>query len=306
MRFPRRAITAIIAAAVALTLAACSSPAAPVATPSPSMVGSSARQITVDGVTRDYRVFVPESLPASVPLVVMLHGGFGSARQAETSYGWNAEATAQRFVVVYPDGLHHAWNVGGGCCGRPAKDGVDDVGFITAVVAAVEAVLPIDRSRVYATGISNGGMMAYRLACDTAVFAGVGPDSATLLGDCPAPHPVSLIHIHGLADSTVRFDGGEGDGRVAIDGPPVPAVIETFRHVNGCPPPAETMNGPVATSIASCPNGRAVELITIADAGHQWPGSRPKSLLQKSLGTDEPSTALDATATIWAFFAAHR
>ncbi len=186
---------------------------APAALPVPP-AGSSAGTLTVDGRSRTYRIYRPATLPAGrpVPLVVMLHGGFGSGRQAEQSYGWDAEADRFGFVVLYPDGLNHAWNVGGGCCGVPARTGVDDVAFISRLVADVQAQLPIDTRRTYATGISNGGMLSYRLACDTRLFAAIGPDSATLLGPCPGPAPTSVIHIHGTADTTIRYLGGRGGG----------------------------------------------------------------------------------------------
>ena len=295
--------TLLLAITVSILLAGCS--ARDTSAPASLPTGSSEQQIVVDGVTRDFRVFIPDDLPTSAPLVVMMHGGFGSAQQAEDAYGWDPAATAHGFVVVYPNGEDRAWNVGGGCCGKSGTKNVDDVAFISAVVASVEASVSIDENKVFATGISNGGMMAYRLACDTSIFAAIGPDSTTLLGECPDPDSVSVIHIHGLADSNVPFDGSQGDGRVEIDGAPVPEVISIFTTANGCDAPVDTVAGEVTTSVASCPEGRVVELITIASAGHQWPGSTAKPVLEKTLGTDTPSTALDATETIWAFFAAH-
>ncbi|HTJ33191.1 MAG TPA: polyhydroxybutyrate depolymerase, partial [Dactylosporangium sp.] len=87
---------------------------------------------------------------------MMLHGGFGTGEQAEGYYGWDALADAQGFTVVYPDGVDRAWNVGGGCCGVPGRDGVDDVAFLRAVVEQMDGIVPggVDPSRVYATGIS--------------------------------------------------------------------------------------------------------------------------------------------------------
>ena len=274
---------------------------------SPLPVGSSTRTITVGDVARTYVFYRPASVSgrSAVPLVVMLHGGYGSGPQAEKDYGWNAEADSHHFVVAYPSGLNHAWDVGGGCCGKPGASHVDDVAFITAMVSAISRHLRIDPDRVYATGISNGGMMAYRLACNTSIFAAIGPDSATLLGPCPNPAPVSVIHIHGLADTTVPFNGGPGDGRNVIDGPSVPSVVAAWRKTDRCPTPATTVSGPLTTTSATCRDGRSVELIAIAGAGHQWPGSAPHPLRQLLLGTDPPSTALDATATIWSFFVAH-
>jgi polyhydroxybutyrate depolymerase len=267
--------------------------------------GASTHSIEVGGVSRMYIVYRPASLPAAAPLVVMLHGGFGSASQAEKSYGWDAEADQGHFLVAYPDGLNHAWNTGGGCCGTPGRTNVDDVGFITAMVAAIERQIPVDTGRVYATGISNGGIMAYTLACRTSVFAAIGPDSATELGSCAAPGPLSVIHIHGTADTRIPYQGGQGQGVAHIDGPSVPSLNARWRAIDHCAAPVARTAGTVTTATASCPGGRAVELITIAGAGHQWPGSAPKPLIQRILGTDPPSTALDATQVIWQFFAAH-
>ena len=268
-------------------------------------VGSSTHAISAGGVTRTYIVYRPAALSARAPLVVMLHGGFGSAAQAEKSYGWDAEADAGHFLVAYPDGLNHAWNTGGGCCGTPGRDGIDDIGFVTAMVSAIARAVPVNPGRVYATGISNGGIMAYDLACHTTIFAAIGPDSATELGGCPDPTPTSVIAIHGTADKNIPYNGGEGDGVAHIDGPAVPAVNASWRQTDHCAAPAVTSAGTVTTSLAACPAGRAVELVTIAGAGHQWPGSVPDPLAQRLLGTDPPSTALDATQVIWAFFAAH-
>jgi polyhydroxybutyrate depolymerase len=236
---------------------------------------------------------------------VFLHGGFGSGAQAEQYYGWDAEADAHGFLVAYPDGYDHAWNVGGGCCGQPAAKDIDDVAFVSAMVSQIERQAPVDVSRVYATGISNGGMMDYRLACSTSLFRAIAPDSATELGSCANPARVSVLHIHGTADHNIPYDGGPGDGYAHIDGPAVPTVVATWRQIDGCSAPTSTTSGVVTTSIASCPAGRTVELITVAGAGHQWPGSPDRPLIQKALGLDTPSTALDATQVVWAFFAAH-
>jgi polyhydroxybutyrate depolymerase len=156
-------------------------------------------------------------------------------------------------------------------------------------------------------------MLAYKLACDTDVFAAVAPVSATQLGDCASPDRVSLIHIHGTADKTVPYDGGPGrldnGGRgrrpVDIDGPPVPELLDRWRRIDGCGAPDVTTEGPVTTSVAGCPEGRAVELVTIAGAGHQWPGGEPQGAGSRVLQLDPPSRAIDATETIWQFFADH-
>jgi polyhydroxybutyrate depolymerase len=256
--------------------------------PAPGVpAGSSRHRITVDGRARTYQLYRPAGLStlAPVPLVVMLHGGFGSGAHAESAYGWDALADREQFVVAYPDGLDRAWNVGGGCCGSPGRTNVDDVAFVHQVVATVSRQLPIDPGRVYATGISNGGMLAYRLACDTALFAAIGPNAATLLGPCPSPAPTSVIHIHGTADRNIPYDGSPGTGVARIDGPDVPSVLAMWRGVDGCSEPTVTTVGPVTTSVASCPGSRLVELVTIDGGGHEW-----------------PTDPVNATETVWGFF----
>jgi polyhydroxybutyrate depolymerase len=254
------------------------------AAPAPFTPGASVHIINIGGIDRNYRLYVPAGLPPAASLVVMLHGGFGSAEQAERAYGWNQLADSAKFVVAYPDGLGRAWNSGGGCCGQPSRDGVDDVGFITAAVRDIANNVGIDPARIYATGISNGGMMAYKLACNSAVFAAIGPDSATQLDVCPAPHPTSVLHIHGTDDRLIRYDGQPGIGFANIDGPPVPDVNAFWRNVDQCQPPATTSDGRLTTSVADCPGGRSVALITVAGGGHDWPSF--------------------ATQKLWDFFAA--
>jgi polyhydroxybutyrate depolymerase len=267
--------------------------------------GTTTHTVTVAGVDRSYRLYLPQ-LPDddAVPLVVMLHGGFGTAQQAQEAYGWDSAADRHGFAVAYPDGLNRAWSVGGGCCGQPGRTAVDDVGVIEAMVADVRSTVAVDPARVYATGMSNGAMMSYRLACDSSVFAAVAPVAGTLMGDCERRQPLSILHIHGLADENVRFDGSAGTGYAKIDGPPVNEVIEAWRQAADCAAATVQTDGDVTTSHAACAGGLAVDLITVAGAGHQWPGSRPKSAVEKMLGLDPPSDALDATETIWSFLAA--
>ncbi len=305
---PSLRATVLIATIAVCILAACGSAAPSSATTAAAYpTGTSTHAMKWGGVQRTFFVHRPPSTPPgrTLPLVLVLHGGFGSGAQAEQSYGWDAEADRSLFVVAYPDGLHRAWNAGGDCCGQAAADHIDDVGFLTSMVSRIEKAVPIDPTRVFATGISNGGIMAYRLACTTKMFAAIGPDSATMLGACPHPAPVSVVHIHGTADSRIPYYGGTGTGVAHINSPAVPNVTAFWRTVDRCAHPAASTSGVVTTSMATCPNGRSVELITIAGAGHQWPRSADHPLRQLILGTDAPSNALDATAVIWAFFAAH-
>lgn len=277
------ALLAVIAA-----LSACSAhPAQPAKSSTTQFPdGTSVHTINVAGLDRSYRVYKPAGLPRSAPLVVMLHGGFGSGRQVERAYGWDQLADTAKFVVVYPDGIGRAWNTGGGCCGRPGHDGVDDVGFITATVSEIGKAVGIDPARVYVTGISNGGIMAYTLACHTGMFAAIGPDAATQLDPCPSPHPTSVLHIHGTGDENIRYEGGRGTGVAHIEGPPVPQLNAFWRNVDHCAQPSTTTEGKLTKSTADCPDKRSVVLVTVDGGGHQWPPF--------------------ATETLWRFFADHR
>lgn len=275
-------------------------------------VGRSTQVIEWGGTSRTFDLYRPPGLTGAAPLVVMMHGGFGNSAQAERSYHWDAQADKAdpgHFLVVYPDGRNRAWNAGS-CCGLPQQINVDDVGFIVAMVAAIAQRIPIDRSRVYATGMSNGAMMALRLACETDLFAAIAPVAGTLVTDCSRARPTSVLQIHGIDDQSVPFHGGPGkalkaNGTPRVDGPSIPAVNATWRAIARCGPPASSTAGVVTTETAVCPDGRSVQLISVAGAGHQWPGSE-RGPLAEFLGASEPSTALDATDTIWRFFSQHR
>jgi polyhydroxybutyrate depolymerase len=269
-------------------------------------VGQTTQTIESGGASRTFHLYRPQGLTDAVPLVVMLHGGFGNGAQAERSYHWDGAADGGHFLVAYPDGLNRAWNAGT-CCGEPQRDNVDDVGFITAMVGAIEQEIPIDRARVYVTGMSNGAMMALRLGCQTDTFAAIAPVAGTLLTDCAAARPASVLQIHGTADDRVPYNGGPGkafagNGNPRVDGPSAEAVNATWRSIDSCGSPTSITAGDVTTETAGCADGRTVELISVAGAGHQWPGGEPSPLVERVAGIPAPSTALDATGTIWQFF----
>lgn len=143
-------------------------------------------------------------------------------------------------------------------------------------------------------------MMSYALACSTDTLAAIAPVAGTLLADCPSPAPVSVLHIHGLADTSVCFDGGLGSGVSEVDGPSITSVVERWRTVAACTPPSVTTLGAVQNSIAYRAEGREVALTTVDGAGHPWPGApSPRR------AADPASTALDATQTSRRFLAAN-
>ncbi|GJO11007.1 alpha/beta hydrolase family esterase [Mycobacterium marinum] len=306
-----RLLSAVVLGLLVVWTGGCSAGGHAAGAPAPATipVGRSTQSIQWDGAERTFNLYRPQGLTGAVPLVVMMHGGFGNGAQAERAYHWNDKADQQHFLVAYPDGLHRAWNAGT-CCGLPQRNNVDDVGFLTAMVAEIGKQIPIDSARVYATGMSNGAMMALRLGCQTEIFAAIAPVAGTLVTDCARARPTSVLQIHGTADQSVPYDGGPGqavkiNGSPRVDGPSVPSVNATWRAIDACGPPISSTAGVVTTVTAECADGHTVELISVAGAGQQWPGGTRGPLLER-LGLPEPSTALDATDTIWQFFAGHR
>src|SRR5579859_1407501 len=156
----------------------------------PAWADDEAHSLDFSGLKRSYLLHLPAKAPAGpVPLVVVLHGGGGTAEGAVKMTGFDAEADASGFIAVYPNGTDKdrpmrvmlgkrgflTWNAGS-CCGYAQQKNIDDVGFIRAVVGDVEKQHAVDPKQVYATGISNGGMMSYRLACKASeLFAAIGP-----------------------------------------------------------------------------------------------------------------------------------
>lgn len=272
--------------------------------------GSQTHHLSDGARDRTYLLHRPAQLSrqTSVPLVIMLHGGFGSRSQAQSSYGWDEQADRHGFVVAYPEGVSRSWNAGGICCGPALRKNIDDLGFLTRLIEAVSRAENIDPKRVYLTGMSNGAAMAYRYACEgTFPVAAIGPVAGSLSYSCTKPHPVSLIAIHGLDDQHVPFAGGSGSKGVTKGSwISVPQSVDAFRTANNCQPPIQSRIPPLHTAISICEQGREVVLYTIDDAGHQWPGGKAKkNLVQRMLRADQPSTALDATATLWEFFQRH-
>ena len=280
------------------------------ASPAAREPASEVRHLEVGNIDRTYRLHRPTTLAANtaVPLVIMLHGGFGSGGQAEGAYGWDELADREGFLVAYPDGLHRSWNAGGMCCGPALRNQVDDTGFLDRLIETLIAHEGVDPARVYLTGMSNGAAMAYRYACaGEHRLAAIGPVAGTFSLACSRPQPVSVLAIHGLADEHVPFAGGQGTkGVTRGEWVPVPRTIAAFRQASRCGAPLVRQDGPVHRDSASCEEGRDVVLLTIEAAGHQWPGPERRSLGQRTLGADPPSRALDATQVLWAFFAAHR
>lgn len=265
------------------------------------------------GRTRSYVVRAPAGITrtsAPLPVVFVLHGGGGNAGNAEQMTGFTRLVERERIIVVYPEGTGRfrnrllTWNAQH-CCGPAMTERVDDVGFISALIDTLAAHYPVDQRRVYATGMSNGGMMSHRLGRElSARITAVAPVVGAVFGDeAPPARPVSALMINGLLDKAVPAQGGNSGGRGASawDGMPAKPNIDQgtyWARYNACDAtPRLNERGSVLHWTYRCPAGRAVELYQLMDNGHAWPGGKSGSRLG-----DTPSTAIDGTEVIWAFF----
>lgn len=294
-------------------------PPAPTTTVSPpagpTVIDSSITQ--PDSRVRTYRLYVPSSLPdGPAPLLIAMHGGTGWGTQFEANSGFDDLAEAHGFIVAYPDGIKipalpgGVWN-GGNCCGHAARDrqNVNDVGFIADLIDTIEASHSIDPARIYATGHSNGAIMAYRLACELSDrIVAVGFQAGSLeIDDCEPDRPVSVFHIHGAADASIPLDGGFGAGiaNTAFSSPQ--ASVEELARLNGCADRADSVddeNSDIAyRSWAPCDDGTAVQMAIVDGANHAWMGQATSRLQELIVG--EPYLGYDSSAAIWEFLAAH-
>lgn len=298
----RRVFIPAVAVAICLTATACQRTGAHQSTGAASTTTHRTVTISTKDGDRTAIVVHPTSATGEPALVVMLHGGFGSAQQAEKSYHWDDEAAREGFVVAYPNGDRASWNVGR-CCGPARANNVDDVGFLHALVSQLEQTDGVDPTRIYAVGMSNGAMMTYTWACrDPGELAGIGPVAGSLLTDCPNPHPITVVAVHGTADENVPINGGVGaKSRTHVDNPSLAQTLAPFIAADGCAPnPTKHVSAPVEQTVWSCDNGVGVSTEIVEGAGHQWPGEVPPSKFGVNvLGIDPPSNAIDATDYLW-------
>ncbi len=286
--------------------------------------GQTVRVVRAGSEDRRYLVYTPEKAlgRAKIPVVLAFHGGGGNPTSMIRLSGLNQKADAAGFVVVYPYGsglsketnlTFNAGNVGG----YAKEKDIDDVAFTRAILDDLESVLPVDKGRVFATGISNGGMMCYRIASELAdrivAIAPVGGPMGT--ETCHPTRPVSVIHFHGTADELAPFNGGKGKGTPGIPAFRRPTFysvdhsIKAWVAANGCDPKPKIEKLPDTTednmtvtrkTWINGKGGTSVVLVEIEGGGHTWPGMEPLVAL---LG---PSTKdISANDVMWEFFQQH-
>ncbi len=260
-------------------------------------------RVSHDGVERSFRVFVPPSYAShrSMPVVLNFHGVANDAWTQVLLSGMESKAEEVGFIAVHPEGRalpSTSWNAGT-CCQPAASWGVDDVGFVRALLDRLEEQLCVDPRRIYATGISNGGMLAYRLACEVSDrIAAIAPVAASMVHlPCKPPRPVPVMIFHGTLDSIVPYAGNP-----LLGYPSLSANVDHWVAHNGCRDPKVrgfSQGDASCDAYPTCRDDAHVEFCTILGGGHTWPGGLPVPQLGYT------SLSLRATDAMWDFFSKH-
>jgi len=262
-----------------------------------------------DGMQRTFLLHLPSDYSAmeALPLVVAMHGGFGSGANLENQSQLSVKADEEHFIVVYPEGVAgplniRTWNAGD-CCGYAAANDIDDVGFINTLIDSLIAQYAIDTMQIYATGMSNGAFMSYRLACELSnKIAAIAPVSGSMaLSECLPSQAVPIIHFHSYLDSNVPHNGGHGDGVSNHYNPPLDSVLTVWSAINGCNIVQDTLvNDSIYTHIIwdNCECNASIEYYITQDGGHSWPGGNATII-------GDPVSNLPANDLMWEFFQEH-
>ena len=270
----------------------------------------------IDGITRSYHLHVPSAVgPTPAPLVLVFHGGGGTGPGTERLTRFTALADREGFLVAFPEGVEKNWNDGREfTSSRAHRDHVDDVAFVTALIDAIGRAHAVDPRRVYATGISNGGIFSHylaahlsaRIAAIVPVVGGIAdPPEAWLRPE----QPVSVLMLQGTRDPLVPYHGGAvafGRGKI-ID---TEEAARRWAALNGGrepvrePLPADGKDrcGGLRTIYPGGRDGSEVTLVRLDGGGHTWPGGA-QYLPERLIG--RVCRDFDATVLIWDFFKAH-
>ncbi len=268
--------------------------------------------MNVDGIDRTYVLNLPPNYyeGSGFSLIIAMHGGGGSASQFESTCKLTEKANAAQFIVVYPEGVQstgilkaRSWNAGG-CCDYAVAQNVNDVKFISLLIDKLVSQYKINAKKIYATGHSNGGMLAYRLACELSnKIAAIAPNGCTMVAPtCNPVRPVPVLHMHSILDTHVPYQGGigNGTGTYGVVFPPLDTVMNLWSLKNNCINTAQVVVNDAnykLTKWTNCNGNVTVQYYLTKDGGHGWPGGLPGGP-----NSDIPSTVINANNLIWDFF----
>jgi polyhydroxybutyrate depolymerase len=300
---------------VAHGIESASRPATPATNPAPLAAGDHRRELIVDGRRRAYLVHVPPTYNPQKPtaLVLAFHGALMNATMMAPFCGLSQKADQAGFIVVYPNGM----GLGEGALvfnasAVPRADGpADDVAFTGKILDDLASVANVDAQRVFATGMSNGGMMCHRLAAEMSDrIAAIAPVAGTLALPAINPRrPVPVIHFHGTADAIVPVGGARGLTPLTMRFRSVDDTVKAWVEADGCAAeptvweyPNVADDGTSVRRMTYGPgnDGAEVVLIEVSGGGHTWPGQQPAI---KFLGKSTMNVA--ANDLMWEFFQKH-
>lgn len=279
--------------------------------------GDHTRSLKVGDLERSYLVHVPPKYDHDrpTPVVLIYHGGGSNPEIMIRFSGMNKKSDEAGFIAVYPSGTGRLENVltfnGGNCCGYAMRQKVDDVEFTRKLLHDLATVINVDQKRVFATGISNGAIITYRLASVLSDrIAAIAPVAGPMGTEtCDPKRPVPVIHFHGTDDENAPFKGGKGKGVSGTDFYSVEHSIQAWVKANGCnEEPVVTKQQPrvndgttiIRKTYSSENGGSEVVLIEIVGGGHTWPGG-----LSKVRFLGKTTMNISANDAMWEFFQKH-
>lgn len=260
------------------------------------------------GRNRFYKIHLPVgySYQKSYPLVFVFHGGLGNPDMIAKQTRFSEKADKENFIVVYPYGTGSfnkkllTWNTWN-CCGYANKNDINDVDFINAVLKKVKSEYQIDEKRIYAAGLSNGGMMCYLLACELSEhFAAIAPVAASMFDtiSCNPKSEVSIIAFNSINDENILYNGpAEADTSAEMKTLPVEKVINMWVNNFNCVHLRTSDSSSFQKISYINKNGTEIILYKMLSGGHSWPGGEK---LRKF--ADNPVKNVSATDIIWDFF----
>jgi polyhydroxybutyrate depolymerase len=265
------------------------------------LVAQTTETLMFDGLERSFIRYVPSGYTPGqqLPLVIVMHGFTQTAAGIMGYSNFNTLAETDNFIVIYPNGVNNAWNI---FSTFPGASTADDVGFIHALIDLTIQDYGVNPARVYACGLSAGGFMSHRLACElshkiTAIASVAGTMTTGAFNACAPNRPVPVFQIHGTADAIVSYNGGLGNKSVT-------EILNYWTATDTCAvPPAFTALPDLINEGSTvekylwtpCAGNAAVQHYKIINGGHTWPGA-------SFSGFGNTNMDFSATTEIWNFF----